>query len=107
MFLMPIENIIQLAQQVQEMRALQKEYFATRSKSVLGDSKARERELDLLVAKILADPAAGSPSPSDFGPYLADELEQINLALGARGKSFNQFVKAQIDELLKEWETNG
>jgi hypothetical protein len=61
-------NIKKLAQQVQEMRALQKEYFTTRSKSVLGDSKARERELDLLVAKILADPTAGSPSPSDFGP---------------------------------------
>ena len=99
-------NINQLAQQIQEMRALQKEYFATRSKSVLGDSKARERELDLLVAKILADPAAGSPSPSDFGPYLADELEQLDqyLAEYQGGIGFKEFVKRQIDEALHEWE---
>jgi hypothetical protein len=101
-------NIIQLAQQVQEMRALQKEYFATRSKSVLGDSKARERELDLLVAKILADPVAGSPSPSDFGPYLADELEQSTRdTLEYQGVLISRsFVKRQIVKLFTLRSTN-
>jgi hypothetical protein len=48
-------NIKELAQQVQEMRTLQKRYFSTRSQSVLGESKAKEREVDALVAKVLAD----------------------------------------------------
>jgi hypothetical protein len=129
-------NIKELAKKVQKMRSLQKKYFDTRSKSVLGDSKARERELDLLVEKILAEPDRATDitieqingvdyvsteqlaralgiasqnkpntsalSPSDFGCYLADELEQFDryLAEFEGGVSFEEWVNLQIQTAL-------
>jgi hypothetical protein len=144
-------NIKELAKEVQKMRSLQREYFATQKKTILGESKAKEKEIDALVEKILAEPEratditveqingvdsvsleqlrkvtrisaeelsrawgivsqpkppAPALSPSDFGPYLADELEQFNgyLAEFQGGVNFKWWVKAQIDQALHDWE---
>jgi hypothetical protein len=45
-------------------------------------------------------------SPSDFGPYLADELEQFDryLAKSQGGVNFKEWVKTRIDEALHDWE---
>jgi hypothetical protein len=48
--------------------------------------------------------SAAALSPSDFGPYLEDELRQFDryLARYQGGVSFKQWVKAQIDEVLHD-----
>jgi hypothetical protein len=62
-------NIKELAKEVQKMRSLQRQYRATRGKSILGESKAKEREIDDLVAKILAEPAAAITVEPDFNGW--------------------------------------
>lgn len=44
---------IELATLVKEMRATQKDYFANRNGEALRESKALERSVDALVARIL------------------------------------------------------
>ena len=144
-------NIKELAKEVRKMRSLQREYFATQKKTILGESESKEKEVDALVEKILAEPERATDitieqingvdyvsleqlrkvtrisaeelarawgivsqpkppvsalSPSDFGPYLADELEQFDLYLAEfqRGKSFSEWVKDRIDEALHDLE---
>jgi hypothetical protein len=151
-------NIKELAKEVQKMRSLQREYFATQKKTILGESKTKEKEIDALVEKILAEPEratdiaieqingvdyvsleqlrkvtgisaeelaragwlkehsikepppphsdAPALSPSDFGPYLADELEQFDryLAEFRGGVNFKEWAKTRIDEALHDWE---
>jgi hypothetical protein len=63
-------DIKELARKIQEVRTLQNQYFATRSKSILGESKAKEKEIDALVAKILAEPTAATVEP-DFNGWEA------------------------------------
>jgi hypothetical protein len=97
-------DIKYLARQLQEMRSLQKQYFATRSRSVLEQSKAKEKEIDDLTSRILASSLASGPSPSDFGPFLADELCQFDLFLDQHKMSFEEFVAGHIIEALKSIE---
>jgi hypothetical protein len=140
-------NIKELAKEVQKMRSLQREYFATQKKTILGESKSKEKEIDTLVEKILAEPDRATDitveqingvdyvsmeqlrkvtgvsaeelarawgivsqpkppdsvlSPSDFGTYLADELEQFDryLAEFEGGVSFKEWVNLQIHTAL-------
>ena len=144
-------NIKELAKEVQKMRSLQREYFATQKKTILGESKSKEKEIDALVEEILAEPKRATDitveqingvdyvsleqlrkatrisaeelarawgivsqpkppvsvlSPSDFGPYLADELEQFDryLAEFQGHVNFKWWVKTRIDEALRDWE---
>ena len=79
-------NAKELAKKVQEMRSLQRKYFATQKKTILGESKSKEKEIDVLIEKILAEPATDIT------------IEQIN---GADYVS-SEWVKARIDEALHD-----
>jgi len=47
--------LFDLAKEVKEMRDLQKEYFRTRDKGVLGRSKSKERQVDILMDQIISN----------------------------------------------------
>jgi hypothetical protein len=46
-------TVSELAKEIQVMRALQKNYFATRNKSVLQESKEQEKKVDRLISEVL------------------------------------------------------
>lgn len=52
-------TLIELAKQVQEVRALQNRYFVTRNKTVLENSKQKEKLLDKTVGDIIEQDVQG------------------------------------------------
>ena len=87
-------NIKELAKKVQEVRTLQKQYFATRSKSILGESKAKEREVDALVAKILAEPERATDiAIEQINGVDYVSLEQLRKVIAISAEDLSRFCK--------------
>jgi CHASE3 domain sensor protein len=52
--LIDMSTIQELAAEVQRMRVLQRNYFATRNRSILQESKEQERKVDQMINEIFS-----------------------------------------------------
>jgi hypothetical protein len=86
-------NIKELAKEVQKMRSLQREYFATQKKTILGESKSKEKEIDALVEEILAEPERAT----DIA------VEQINGVDYVSLEQLRKVTKISAEELARAW----